>query len=86
MATDAASGLAYLERVGYVHKDVAARNCIVTQDLSVKITGKQYNGGFSSLLSANTSTSSQLLHIQLVMFNWVQAHFQYLIIGSPKKQ
>ena len=39
MATDAASGLAYLERVGYVHKDVAARNCIVTQDLSVKITG-----------------------------------------------
>ena len=43
MSTDAASGLAYLERVGYVHKDVAARNCIVTQDLSVKITGKYNN-------------------------------------------
>ena len=54
MATDAASGLAYLERVGYVHKDVAARNCIVTQDLSVKITGKYYDsGGSSSLLSAS---------------------------------
>ena len=43
MATDAASGLAYLERVGYIHKDVAARNCIVSQDLTVKITGKFRN-------------------------------------------
>ena len=40
MATDAASGLAYLERVGYIHTDVAARNCVVSQDLTVKITGK----------------------------------------------
>ena len=40
MATDAASGLAYLERVGYIHTDVAARNCIVSQDLTIKITGE----------------------------------------------
>ena len=40
MATDAASGLAYLERIGYIHRDVAARNCIVAQDLTVKVTGE----------------------------------------------
>jgi len=40
MATDAASGLAYLESLKYVHKDVAARNCIVTQNLGVKVTGE----------------------------------------------
>ena len=49
MATDAASGLAYLERVGYVHMDVAARNCVVSQDLTVKITGKSIQYAFSYL-------------------------------------
>lgn len=39
MVTDAASGLAYLESLGYIHRDVAARNCMVTQHLGVKITG-----------------------------------------------
>ena len=39
MAADVASGLSYLAAIGHVHRDVAARNCIVTQSLSVKITG-----------------------------------------------
>lgn len=41
MATDVAAGLGYLESLGYVHRDVAARNCMVTQNLSVKLTGSQ---------------------------------------------
>ena len=40
MATDAASGLAYLESLQYVHRDVAARNCTVTQHLGVKLAGQ----------------------------------------------
>ena len=40
MATDVASGLSYLECMEYVHKDIAARNCFVTDELCVKITGK----------------------------------------------
>ena len=39
MATDVASGLSYLQCVEYVHKDIAARNCMVTDDLCVKISG-----------------------------------------------
>ena len=40
MAADVASGLSYLECLEYVHKDIAARNCLVTEDLCIKITGK----------------------------------------------
>ena len=40
MASDVASGLSYLECMDYVHTDVAARNCLVTENLCVKITGK----------------------------------------------
>ena len=40
MATDVASGLSYLECMEHAHKDVATRNCLVTEDLCVKIAGK----------------------------------------------
>ncbi len=40
MATDAACGLAYLEGIDYAHRDVAARNCMVTQHLGIKIAGQ----------------------------------------------
>ena len=40
MLTDAASGLEYLQSLPYVHKDLAARSCVVTQSLSVKIAGE----------------------------------------------
>lgn len=36
-AVDAAAGLACLHRHGYVHNDLAARNCLVMSDFSVKI-------------------------------------------------
>ena len=41
MAADVATGLAYLESLSYVHKDIAARSCMVTQSLGVKIAGKE---------------------------------------------
>lgn len=37
MAGDAARGLAYLARLRYVHRDVAARNCLVSAALRVKL-------------------------------------------------
>ena len=40
MATDVASGLSYLECLEYVDKDIASRNCLVTEDLCVKVAGK----------------------------------------------
>lgn len=39
MATDVASGLSYLECMEYVHTDIAVRNCLVTDDLGVKVAG-----------------------------------------------
>ncbi|GFS14254.1 serine/threonine-protein kinase LMTK1 [Elysia marginata] len=36
-ALDAAAGLACLHRHGYIHNDLAARNCLVMSDYSVKI-------------------------------------------------
>ena len=39
MATNVASGLEYLEDKEYVHSDLAARSCMVTQDLQVKVAG-----------------------------------------------
>ncbi len=42
MATDAACALAYLEGIEYAHRDVAARNCMVTQHLGIKIGGQFY--------------------------------------------
>ncbi|GFO38735.1 serine/threonine-protein kinase lmtk1 [Plakobranchus ocellatus] len=36
-AVDAAAGLACLHRHGYIHNDLAARNCLVMSDYSVKI-------------------------------------------------
>jgi len=41
MSADVASGLSYLQCVNYVHTDIAARNCMVTDDLCVKIGGKK---------------------------------------------
>ncbi|XP_019849095.1 PREDICTED: tyrosine-protein kinase SRK2-like [Amphimedon queenslandica] len=38
MATDAARGLAYMESIQYIHQDIAARNCVVTQSLGIKIS------------------------------------------------
>ena len=37
MALQVASGLCYLQQQRFVHRDVAARNCLVSRDLTVKI-------------------------------------------------
>uniref|UniRef100_A0A7E4WDQ8 Tyrosine-protein kinase n=1 Tax=Panagrellus redivivus TaxID=6233 RepID=A0A7E4WDQ8_PANRE len=36
-AYEAAKGLAYLEKVGFIHRDIAARNCMMTAQLTVKV-------------------------------------------------
>lgn len=41
MVADAAAGLEYLQSINFVHSDLAARSCVVTQSLSVKISGKE---------------------------------------------
>jgi len=38
LCRDACAGLAYLEEKKCIHRDVAARNCLVTEQVSVKIT------------------------------------------------
>ncbi|KAL5466872.1 hypothetical protein EMCRGX_G031029 [Ephydatia muelleri] len=43
MVADAAAGLEYLQSINFVHSDLAARSCVVTQSLSVKIS--VYNVG-----------------------------------------
>lgn len=43
MVTDAAAGLEYLQSIHFVHSDLAARSCVVTQSLSIKIS--VYNVG-----------------------------------------
>uniref|UniRef100_A0AC35FTZ3 Tyrosine-protein kinase n=1 Tax=Panagrolaimus sp. PS1159 TaxID=55785 RepID=A0AC35FTZ3_9BILA len=36
-AYEAAQGLAYLEKCGVIHRDIAARNCMLTSNLSIKV-------------------------------------------------
>lgn len=40
MAIEIADGMAYLADKGYIHNDLAARNCLVHQDFTIKIGGK----------------------------------------------
>lgn len=40
MAIEIADGMAYLIDKGIIHNDLAARNCLLDQDLTVKIGGK----------------------------------------------
>ncbi|KAI6197361.1 hypothetical protein M3Y94_01214900 [Aphelenchoides besseyi] len=37
-ATEAAAGLAYLEKQNFMHRDIAARNCLLTDKLELKIS------------------------------------------------
>eukprot|EP00045_Choanoeca_perplexa_P008212 m.75374 g.75374 ORF g.75374 m.75374 type:complete len:885 (+) comp14402_c0_seq1:85-2739(+) len=39
MAADVARGMAYLSNQGFVHRDLCARNCLVHDNLTVKISG-----------------------------------------------
>jgi insulin receptor len=42
MAIEIADGMAYLSDKGYIHNDLAARNCLLDHDLTVKIGGKLF--------------------------------------------
>ena len=37
MALDIAEGLSYINSLGFVHRDLSARNCLVNEDKVVKI-------------------------------------------------
>ncbi|KHN87777.1 Tyrosine-protein kinase CSK [Toxocara canis] len=41
-ANEAASALAYLEANNYIHKDVAARNCLLNSNLCLKLSNFRY--------------------------------------------
>ena len=47
MANDVASGMAYLERKGYIHADLAARNILVGDNLISKV------GSFGNVITPN---------------------------------
>ena len=37
MSLDVARGLEYLNKVGFVHRDISGRNCLVAGDKTIKI-------------------------------------------------
>lgn len=39
MAAEIADGMVFLESKNYVHRDLASRNCLVSEDMVVKIAG-----------------------------------------------
>ena len=43
MAAEIADGMAFLESKNYVHRDLASRNCLVSEDMVVKIAGYAFN-------------------------------------------
>lgn len=58
MVTDAAAGLEYLQSIHFVHSDLAARSCVVTQSLSIKISGKEGEEDLAHHLQYLTSFQS----------------------------
>ncbi|CAD6196228.1 unnamed protein product [Caenorhabditis auriculariae] len=74
-ALEAAKGIAYLHEMNVLHRDVAARNCLLTADLTLKVAdlGLATTGTWYYMKSAEKLPTRYLSPETLSMFVFVQA-------------
>ncbi|CAD6197221.1 unnamed protein product [Caenorhabditis auriculariae] len=75
LALDAAKGIAHLHEMEVLHRDVAARNCLLTSDLTLKVSdfGLATSGRFYFMTTAEKLPTRYLSPETLSMYVFVQA-------------
>ena len=70
-ASQVAAAMKYLESVGVVHGDLAARSCVVGPQLGVKITDVAGDGGVARSLYPDDYTAAAFTAAPLMPIRWM---------------